>query len=300
MHKLYLEKCNLDQVEERFKVKEYMYRFFFNNEFNLSFGHPKSDTCSTRDTGNANEEHIEKYKFAFEFQKTDREIARSTTNTVYMTLDLQQTMPLPQLSTYKAFYLRQMLFYDLGIHIIAKDVDRTICCTWTENEASKGSNDIVSSLLRAIEVDDLLKQKDHLILWTDSCSGQNKNFLMVCIHQYLVGTGKFKIIDHKFPEVGRSYLDSDRDFGRIEKCLRKHQTICTPDQYRAVIVSSNRKNMVIAMKDHFRDTEDLAERMKFFSKKKDVLNEKVCFRDGIKWFRTESFGSYLFKETYDN
>lgn len=38
MHKLYLEKCNLDQVEERFKVKEYMYRFFFNNEFNLSFG----------------------------------------------------------------------------------------------------------------------------------------------------------------------------------------------------------------------------------------------------------------------
>ncbi|XP_074025535.1 uncharacterized protein [Leptinotarsa decemlineata] len=299
MHKLYLEKCLADKVDEQFKVKECTYRFIFNNEFNLSFGHPQSDTCSTCDSGVANEEHVETYKLAFESQKADREEARNSSNTVYMTLDLQQTMPLPRLSTSKAFYLRQMWFYNLGLHIIAKDIDRTICCTWTENQAGKGSNEIVSSLLRAIEVETNFKEKDHLILWTDSCSGQNKNFLMVCINQYLVGKGYFKTIDHKFPEVGHSYLDSDRDFGRIEKRLRKHQNIYTPDQYREVIVSSNRKNMVIDMKDHFRDTEDLSKRMKIFNKKKDLLKEKVCFRDGIKWFRTESFGSYLFKETYD-
>lgn len=29
--------------------------------------------------------------------------------------------------------------------------------------------------------------------------------------------GDFKIIDHKSPEVGHSYLDSDRDFERIKK-----------------------------------------------------------------------------------
>lgn len=32
---------------------------------------------------------------------------------------------------------------------------------------------------------------------------------------------------------------------------------------------------------------------------KDLLNEKVSFRDDIKWFRKESIGSHLFKETYD-
>ncbi|KAK4879164.1 hypothetical protein RN001_007310 [Aquatica leii] len=159
-------------------------------------------------------------------------------------------MPLPRLSTSKAFYLRQMWFYNLGIHITTKEVDKTVFCTWTEDQACRGSSEITSCLLRTIEVELALKQKNHLIIWTDFCAGQNKNFLMVCVYQYFVQKGIFKIIDHKFPEVGHSYLDSDRDFGRIEKRLRKHQTI-------------------------------------------------LYFRDGIKWIRVDSYGSYLFKESFD-
>lgn len=34
-------------------------------------------------------------------------------------------------------------------------------------------------------------------------------------------------------------------------------------------------------------------------RKKNVLNEKVLFRDGIKWIRVVEFGSYLYKESYD-
>lgn len=47
----------------------------------------------------------------------------------------------------------------------------------------------------------------------------------------MVLQGLYEIIDHKFPEVGHSYLDSDRDFGKVEKRLRKHQNIYTPEQY---------------------------------------------------------------------
>lgn len=141
-------------------------------------------------------------------------------------------------------------------------MDKTVFCTWTEDLACRGSSEISSCLLRTIEVELALKQKNHLIIWTDSCAGQNKNFLMLCIYQYLIQKNIFKIIDHKFPEVGHSYLDSDRDFGRIEKIMRKHQTICTPQQYREIIASSNKKNMVIDMEHHFRDTEDLPQKMK--------------------------------------
>lgn len=165
-------------------------------KFNLSFGHPKSDTCKTCDLGVPNEEHAENYKAAFEVQKADRELAKNSTSTVYITVDLQQTMPLPRLSTSKAFYLRQMWFYNLGIHIIAKDVDKTVFCTWTEDQASRGNSEIFSCLFRIIEVEVSLKEKDHLIIWTDSCSGQNKNFLMICLYQYIVQKGLFKIIDH--------------------------------------------------------------------------------------------------------
>ncbi|KAG8305665.1 hypothetical protein J6590_065586 [Homalodisca vitripennis] len=67
----------------------------------------------------------------------------------------------------------------------------------------------------------------------------------ICLYQHLVQNGTFKLIDHKFPEVGHTYLDSDRDFGIIEKNLRKHETIFTPEEYRNVIAKSNKKNLVI-------------------------------------------------------
>ncbi|KAJ8885711.1 hypothetical protein PR048_011909, partial [Dryococelus australis] len=104
-----------------------------------------------------------------------------------------------------------MWFYNLGIHIIAKDVDKTVFFTWTEDQGGRGSNEIFSILRRIIEVD------------------------------YIVQKGVFKIIDHKFTKICHSYLDSDRDFGRIEKRLRKYQTICTPEKYSQVIASSSRK-----------------------------------------------------------
>ena len=35
------------------------------------------------------------------------------------------------------------------------------------------------------------------------------------------------------------------------------------------------------------------------NRKKDELNEQVKFRDGVKWIRVEEYGSYLYKESYD-
>lgn len=62
-----------------------------------------------------------------------------------------------------------------------------------------------------------MKDKGHEIFWTDSFSGQNKNFQLICIYQYLILKGILKLIDHKYAEAGDTYLESDRDFGRIEK-----------------------------------------------------------------------------------
>jgi len=59
-----------------------------------------------------------------------------------------------------------------------------------------------------------------LIACNDSCSGQNKNFQMICLWQYLEAKKFFSCIHHKFPEDGHSYLDSDRDFGHIEVAMR--------------------------------------------------------------------------------
>ena len=45
MHRLYTEKY--ERENEKPIVKYHYYSRIFNEEFNLSFGHPKSDTCGT-------------------------------------------------------------------------------------------------------------------------------------------------------------------------------------------------------------------------------------------------------------
>ncbi|CAG9817182.1 unnamed protein product [Phaedon cochleariae] len=117
-------------------------------------------------------------------------------------------------------------------------------------------------------------------------------------YEDIVDIGKDK--NHKFPVVGHSYLDSDRDFGRIEKVLRKHSTIYTPGEYRTIIKSASVKHSVVFnMENHFKNIEEIEEKMHLYNRKKNVLNDPVCFRDGVKWIRVEEYGSYLYKHTLD-
>lgn len=301
MYNLYLEKCEEEKKSRMYKVKKHSYSNIFSTYFNYSFGVPRSDTCSTCDSGKGNIEHKENYEAAFQLQRRDRKYAAKNCEALYITVDLQQTMPLPRLITSKAFYLRQMWFYNLGIHAISTNGERGYFFTWTEDVAGRGSREVTSALCTFLEFNkECIKDKKHLIVWSDSCAGQNKNFQTICLYQYLVLKGVFSIIDHKFPEIGHSYLDSDRDFGRIEKVLRKQETIYVPDQYRDLIRGASKNNHVTDMTNHFRDIDNLQTQLKVVQKKKNLLNEKIAFRDGIKWLRVEEFGSYLYKENYDS
>lgn len=149
-------------------------------------------------------------------------------------------------------------------------------------------------------VKDDYQKIDHLIIWSDSCAGQNKNFTMICLYQLLILNGTFKVIDHKYPEVGHSYLGSDRNFGRIEKRIRKFENIYVPEQYRDIIKSASIKTSVcVNMENYFFAFDELPAKLHIWNKKSNALNEKVYFRDNIKWVRVDEFGSYLYKENLD-
>ncbi|GBN97395.1 hypothetical protein AVEN_173230-1 [Araneus ventricosus] len=213
--------------------------------------HPRSDTCGPCEKGDVDEIHVANCHQAFETPKFDRELPKLKNEVAYLEVDLQQTMPLPKLSVSKAFYLRQMWFYNFGVHIVTESQYVPHFFTWTEDVASRGSNEVASSFLTLLKFNETLMSKDHLIIWSDSCSGQNKNSTTLFLYQYLVFKGYLKVIEHKFPEVVHWYLDRDRDFGRIEKNLGKHEAIFLPEQYREIIMQSGRNHHVTDMTLHF-------------------------------------------------
>ncbi|GBM56521.1 hypothetical protein AVEN_140592-1 [Araneus ventricosus] len=165
-----------------------------------------------------------------------------------------------------------MWFYIFGVLIVNESQVVPHFFMWNEDVASRGSNKVSSSLLTLLEFNEILRSKDNLIIRSDSCSGQNKNSTILFLYQYLVLKGYFKVIEHKFPKVGHSYPDSD--LGRIEKNLRKHETIFLPEQYREIIMQSGRNHHVTDKTTHFRNFKALHSKFQITNKKKGMPSMK--------------------------
>lgn len=81
-------------------------------------------------------------------------------------------------------------------------------------------------------------------------------------------------------------MDTDRDEFKKHYAREKIQT---PDEYRTIIKSASNKNFVVYnMKHHIKNIQEIPDKMHLVNRKKNVLNEQVLFRDGIKW----EYGSY--------
>ena len=231
MYQLYLEKYEPGVIETGMKpeVKEWLYRKIFNEEFNLSFGYPRSDTCETCDLLNIEMQacksdadrasirdelaaHQEKASQGYRCLRTDTEATKGTTDHALLTFDLMQNLPVPTLTHGSMFYSRQLSVYNFGVHNTT--TGEANMYMWDETVAARGADEICSCLQTHLDL--LPSQKKKLTCYSDSCFGQNKNFQVVCFwNQHALE--RFEQIDHKFLVRGHTYLPNDRDFAHIEK-----------------------------------------------------------------------------------
>ncbi|CAH1984166.1 unnamed protein product [Acanthoscelides obtectus] len=191
---------------------------------------------------------------------------------------------MPKISTSKAFYLLQVWLDNLGIHLISTQQQNGIGFfhVWTEDQGSRGPEEIGSSLMAFLEnMKDQAIAPDHLIAWSDSA-------------------GVFRKIDHKFLEVGHTFMDSDRDFAAVEKSIRKHQSIYTIDQYIYIMPEARKETPfnITRTADKFVDTKELPRKLGLVDRKKTTTNEKFSFRD-VRWIQIEEFGITKYRYSFD-
>lgn len=234
MHKAFIKKHSDSVATYKFYRK-----IFVLFKPKLSFSRPRVDTCSncdklncrikanTPDSSRASvilQMHHRAYRRALNEMNNDHtEAEHPECDTLVLSMDLQQVIQLPTLTHTEMYYSRQLNFYNFGVHVANND--SAFLCIWHEGQASRGSNEMTSCLLKL--VNDGLLQKTKLVLWSDNCAGQNKNRTMLFLMIWLVSNGLFQEIQQKFLLKGHSFLTCDRDFGHIEKRKRK-QLICTP------------------------------------------------------------------------
>ena len=233
MHRLFLEKYEPEVNQEdgtQPRVKEWLYRKIFNEEYNIGFGYPRSDTCEkcdvlkvASDSAKTEDErseiiaelatHHEKAAEGYSSLRADSYQSKTDPSTAVITFDLQQNLPVPTLTHGSMFYLRQLWVYNFGIHDCSKDT--AVMCMWDETIAGRGSNEIISCLMQYIS--NLPASVKSLTCYSDSCFGQNKNAQIIYFWTHLIVQKRFSRIDHKYLVCGHTYLPNDRDFAQIEK-----------------------------------------------------------------------------------
>lgn len=240
---------NNELTDDELKVKESYFRYVFRHNFNIGFGKPSVDECSTcislrermkHSTDPAQKQtlmtelrvHKLKSKAFYTYLQETRD------DLMTVSFDCQKNQVLPRVQDQSAYYSRQIYKYNLTIVVgnskskLTKE--NVYIYHWEENQYNKSPNEIISAVYNCLCNLDIPENVKVIRLASDGCGGQNKNYYMIGMlgKWLLVNCPKnVKRIEYFFPMVGHSFLPSDRVFGLIEKEIKKQNTIISPDEY---------------------------------------------------------------------
>lgn len=109
--------------------------------------------------------------------------------------------------------------------------DQAHCNVCIEGEAGRGPQEVGSCLIKYVK-ERLGDRVKRLILWSDSCGGQNRNIKLTLMLKALLNDHPtLQQINLRFLESGHSFLPNDTDFGKIESALKLQQRLYTEEDY---------------------------------------------------------------------
>lgn len=261
-HRIYLP-CDLnikklwkiynDKTQPSLQVRHCFFRNYFNANYNVGFGTPQTDMCSTciqykdkikkcTDIGAKNELITNKRVHTLQAKSFYVLLKQNLPEYVTFSFDCEKNLPLPKVPDQKAYFSMQVNFYNFGVVVGNSNTklssQNVTCYVWTEADRPKGANEIASAIYNTLKSYTFGPEKEIVRLFCDGCGGQNKNSIvigMLCYWFSCSSPPNIKEIQLIFPVVGHSYIPPDRVFGNIEKTVRKTSEILEPNEYINII-----------------------------------------------------------------
>ncbi|XP_045506624.1 uncharacterized protein LOC123702846 [Colias croceus] len=223
MYDLYVQKM---KEINKLPVKLNIYKKVFGTEYNLAFYHPKKDQCSTcnnyiKDKTNINiqneyTQHIERKEASYRSKNLDKKKSEEDKSYLCVTMDLQSLLQIPSTADSLMYYSRKLNLYNLSIYEFKPPQNDAHCMIWTEINGKRGSVEIASAIYLWIKK--LPEVLTHVTIYSDTCSGQNRNQYVAAFLLYVVQTHEtIKILEQKYLESGHSFMEVDSMHSAIEK-----------------------------------------------------------------------------------
>lgn len=233
-------------------VKQSYYRSIFTGEFNIGFHQPRKDQCDSCDeykkmearSDSLDEEdvikhttHLRRAKAAFTSKENDKKVVSGTKT---ITFDLQQVLTAPRLFVGTAYYKRKLNCYNLTIfELQSKD---GFCYFWHEGEGGRGTNEIASCVIKYLQALDDEGETTKVIMYSDTCGGQNRNKIFSSAILHFLTTSKNIItVEHKYFESGHSHMECDSMHSTIERAF-KDKEVDMPINYIDFMKSARNKH----------------------------------------------------------
>ncbi|KAE8738262.1 hypothetical protein FOCC_FOCC016262 [Frankliniella occidentalis] len=317
MFKLYIEDKNNFKVSLSTYIREF-------RKTGLRFKPPAVDTCSKCDgfkqalkhckseedkaqLEEQRKDHHQKAEKAYAAKKEDKAKAAEDPTKQVIMFDLEQVLPCPLLSSGETFYKRQLSVYNLTVYNSSSRTGTNYM--WSEVVAGRGANEIASCLTRYIK-EEVKQPVSHLVMYSDTCSGQNKNsHVCAAFIATIQDHPSLKVIDHKFLIPGHTFMECDQIHAQIEKKKRRataelHYPRDWFNFIRTTVPYNNSNLLVREMKQkHFLDFVSLLQlKMNgpLIMRSKNTEKEHFLFSH-VQWFqyREESSTVVLYKEDLD-
>lgn len=168
------------------------FKKIFYSDFNLGFGNPHTDTCSTckkfevlikqtKDLDKRGDLRTQLKLHKLRAKKFYQLMKEESPNVIKIIFDMQQNQPLPKLSVGEVFFTRQVWLYNLTVMIHTSKQEKKYIShyVWLETESGRGANEVASCVQHFLKqldenFEDILgfkpEEKQNLMLFSDSCA----------------------------------------------------------------------------------------------------------------------------------
>ena len=221
LYKLFLEFYAEKTGKKEIPLTETTYRKYFQYNLKFSFSKPRTDVCDFcyENKNNTEDSDVKKHKMNVTNYSALKKSLCAKKNVLILEFDFGQNLALPKIPVSAQFYKTLLWLHILNVNVLGSS-KRSYMYFFLEGELKKGGNTVCNMLYDAIKREYGHDHYDKIYLFSDSCGGQNKNYLVLSFLSLLSRKLQTEI-QHIYPVRGHSYCSCVRNFGMYGKKRRE-------------------------------------------------------------------------------